>query len=148
MVVWVIHRYCMDFQRLSALLMDEQQCWLIPDFREGSCSLKHRLHFSQKANWVLCKFLSEEKTHTEPNTHSWSGSISPTPMRKCSWVTSKISVFWFRWLSAPLFLISSIARSRKPIVLLHRSPNVAFLGSAISDLGHCKFNRGLEAPVS
>lgn len=89
-----------------------------------------------------------EKTHPEPNTRSWNGSISPIPMRKCSWVTSKISVFWFCWLFTPLFLILSIVRSRKSIVLLSRLPNVAFLGSAISDLGHCKFNRELEASVS
>lgn len=69
-------------------------------------------------------------------------------MRKRSWVTSKISVFWFCCLSALLFLISSIVRSRKSIVLLPRLLNVPFLGSAISDFGHCKFSEGSEAPVS
>lgn len=82
------------------------------------------------------------------NMHRWSGSIGPMWLRKCSWVISKISVFWFCWLSALLFLISSFVRGGKPIVLLSRLPNIAFLGSAASHLGHCKFNKGSEAPVS
>lgn len=54
-------------------------------------------------------------------------------MRKCSQVTSKFSVFWFCCLSALLFLISSMVRSRKFMVLLLRLPNVTFLGSAATE---------------
>lgn len=157
MVAWDTHRFCVAFQRLSALLMDErQQCQPILDFRQVSCSLTNRFHFSEKANRVLCKrFLSEERRrhgHTQPRVRTRSqtrtAEVAASWLRKRSWVISKISVFWFRWLSALLFLISSFVRSGKSIVLLSRLPNIAFLGTATSHLGHCKFNKGSEAPVS
>lgn len=92
--------------------------------------------------------MSRQGLHQEPNLHSCSGSIGPVCLRKGSWVVSQISVFWFSWLSAKLSLIPSFVRSGKSIVLLSKLPNTAFLGSGTSHLGHCKFNKASEAPVS
>lgn len=57
------------------LLTDEQQqCQLIQVFRQGSCSLTNRFHFSEKANRVLYKrFLSEERRrrgHVQPKVRT------------------------------------------------------------------------------
>lgn len=95
------------------LFLDKQ----VSFFRKGKSSFVQEVSFWREEETWTC---AAQGSHQEPNMCSWSGSIGPTRLRKCSWVISKISVFWFCWLSALLFLISSFVRRGKSIVLLSR----------------------------
>lgn len=118
------------FQR--GLLFLEKQA---PFFREGKRGFVQEVSF-----W-------REKTHPEPDTAEVSASVPPQWENAPEWLPKSVN-FGFVVVCAPHFIISSNVRSRKSIVLSPKLPNVAFLGSAISDLNHCKFHKGSEAPVS